>query len=513
MPLVQEPRYDYHLGSDPIQLSNPEPAGYTSIMVMRQMRENTKWIMLITALAFVGLMVFQWGMDLTGRSSAQLSGGEIGRVNGEPIPSQEYQAVLNQLHAQQSETGQSITWAQTQQLEDAAWDQIVMQRLISQELRHRGIEVTDTEVTQAARYAPPPEFRNQPLFQTDGQFDIQKYHAFLSSPTTDPALLLQLEAYYRDAIPQSKLYNQSTAGLYVTDNELWRMWRDDNERVRIRYIAFDPAALVPEGAVTVSDVEIRRYYDEHRDGFIRPARANVKYIMVDRSPTASDTAASKARAEELRDEIADGSFEEVVQRTVEDSIVAAAGGSATIRRGTTVPALEQAAFAQDPGVLSEPIQTPTGFSILRVDSLAGDSIAHVHQVAVPIELSRAAEDSLFDQADSLDVLVDDHRIDAIGEQFGIPVRDAELIPGLAFVPGLGMADEGADWALNQAVPGEVSPVFETPTAYYVFELVSREDERILTLEEATPTIRDALVAEKRIQQAEGRVREIGRAHV
>lgn len=505
-PLVDEPSRGYHSMSDPIQLSSPEPAGYTSIMVMRQMRENTKWIMLITALAFVGLMVFEWGMDLTGRSSAQLSGGEIGRVNGEPIPAQEYQEILNQLHAQQSASGQPLSFAQGQQLEAAAWDQIVMQRLISQELRRRGIEVTDAEVRQAARYAPPPEFQNQPVFQTDGQFDIEKYHAFLASPTTDPNLLLQLEAYYRGAIPQSKLYHQSTAGMYVTDNELWRMWRDENERVRIRYIAFDPAALVPEGAVTVSDAEIRRYYDEHKDGFIRPARATVKYIMLDRSPTASDTAAAKASAEGLRDAIAEGSFEEVVQRTVEDSIVAAAGGSATIRRGTTVPGLEQAAFSQESGALSEPIQTPTGFSILRVDSLSGDSTAYVHRLAVPIELSRAAEDSLFDRADSLDAVVEDYPIDAIGEQLDIPVRDAELIPGLAFVPGLGMADEGADWALNQAVPGEVSPVFETPTAYYVFELVNRQDERILTLEEATPTIRDALEAEKRLEQAKERVR-------
>ena len=41
--------------------------------MMRQMRENTKWIMLVTAIAFVGLMVFQWGMDITGRSGLSIS--------------------------------------------------------------------------------------------------------------------------------------------------------------------------------------------------------------------------------------------------------------------------------------------------------------------------------------------------------------------------------------------------------------------------------------------------------
>jgi len=49
--------------------------------MMRQMREATKPIMLFTAIAFVALMVFQWGMDITGQSGGGL--GEIGSVNGQ----------------------------------------------------------------------------------------------------------------------------------------------------------------------------------------------------------------------------------------------------------------------------------------------------------------------------------------------------------------------------------------------------------------------------------------------
>ena len=71
--------------------------------MMRQMRENTKWIMLVTALAFVALMVFEWGMDMTGRSGAQFTGGEIGRVNGQPITYEEYYSVYQNLYAQQQQ--------------------------------------------------------------------------------------------------------------------------------------------------------------------------------------------------------------------------------------------------------------------------------------------------------------------------------------------------------------------------------------------------------------------------
>jgi len=106
-------------------------------MVMRQMRENTKWIMLITALAFVGLMVFQWGMDLSGRTSSDATGGEAGRVNGEPISYQQYQNAVRNLYQQQQEQlgDQRITPAMNRQIEEAAWDQLVTNALLEQELR------------------------------------------------------------------------------------------------------------------------------------------------------------------------------------------------------------------------------------------------------------------------------------------------------------------------------------------------------------------------------------------
>ena len=58
--------------------------------MMQQLRNSTKWIMILVALAFVGLMVFEWGMDISGRSTG--SQGEIGRVNGTPVPYEAYQA-------------------------------------------------------------------------------------------------------------------------------------------------------------------------------------------------------------------------------------------------------------------------------------------------------------------------------------------------------------------------------------------------------------------------------------
>ena len=87
--------------------------------MMRQMRENTKWIMLVTALAFVALMVFEWGMDMTGRSGSAVA-GEMGRVNGESVSYEEWLAVYRNVYQQQqSAIDGPITSAMTRQIEDA----------------------------------------------------------------------------------------------------------------------------------------------------------------------------------------------------------------------------------------------------------------------------------------------------------------------------------------------------------------------------------------------------------
>jgi len=208
-------------------------------MLMRQMRQNTKIIMLITAAAFFALMVFEWGMDASGRSGG---GGDIGRVGRTTVSALEYQTVYRSLYDRmQRSQGTPITASQNRQIEDMAWEEIVNQILIRDELERRGIRVTDQEVLDAVRYAPPPEFRTDPVFLDPmGQFDLVRYQQFLAQSAQDPLFLQQLEQYYRDLLPREKLARQITAGIYLTDMELWERYNAENERVTVSLLAIDP---------------------------------------------------------------------------------------------------------------------------------------------------------------------------------------------------------------------------------------------------------------------------------
>jgi peptidyl-prolyl cis-trans isomerase D len=472
--------------------------------MLRTMRENTKWIMLITAFAFIGLMVFEWGMDLSGRSSMMGFNGDIGKVNGRAVRYEEFQAVYQNLYQQQQQyQAEPITSAQIKELEQIAWDQLVMESLLQQEIRERGLDASTAEIRQAARFAPPPEFYEYEVFQTDGQFDLAKYQQFMASGARDDQTLAQLEVYYRDMIARNKLYQQVVSGAYLTDGDLWQSWRDQHERAAVRYLALHPDALVADGAISVTDKEIAAFYQSHRKDFVRPASAKIRVVTLPKLASGADTAAARDKALELRREIMGGAdFAEVARRESADPGSASRGGDlGSFTRGQMVPAFEQAVWSARLNTVTEPVQTPYGFHLIRVRSRNNDEATASH-ILIPIERGDDTEDALLTVADSLEQTALQTSLTNAAQELGLSARETEVTKDFPFVAGVGRMDEGADWAFGDDVEtNELSPLFETAENFYIFELLERTAERPLTLEEVSPGIRDRLASTKRQAEA------------
>ncbi len=465
--------------------------------MMRQMRENTKWIMLVTAIAFVGLMVFEWGMDITGQSGGGI--GEIGRVNRTPVSYDLYQATLRNLSDRvQATQAEPLNSQQYRDLEQAAWDEVVNLILIEEELGRRGIVVTDDEVRQAARFSPPPEFRQNPLFMVDGTFDLQAYQSFLST-SADEILLLQLEAYYRDVIPRGKLMRQVTSGIFPSDAELWSRYQDANQMVTVRYVALNPVTTIPDSEVEITRDELEAYYDAHRADFQVPARAQVRAVLLSKTPTPADTAAALTRAQDIRQEIQDGAdFGEVAGRESSDAASAAQGGDlGTFARGQMVPAFDSVVFNARIGGTSEPVQTQFGFHIVEVMSRGGDT-AQARHILVPIERTTDSEMDLLGMADSLEALGEVSGLDEAASILGLEAVTQELSEMFPFLAGAGQIGEGSDWVFRESAPEETSPVFETSQAFYTLEVVESEPAGYMTFQRATPSIEQILRTEKKI---------------
>ncbi len=482
--------------------------------MMQSMRGKAGKILgVIFAIAFVGWMVFELGMDVTGRGQ-NANASELGRVNGEPVLNQAYQAAYQQLSQQAQQSGTQLSAEQRRELEEAAWNRVVDQMLIQQAIRERGIRATDEEVRLAALNIPHPDLMQNELFLTNGRFDLAKYQRYLQSPATSEEMLLQLEQYYRAMVPQQKLFSQITAGAYVSDAELWRAWQDRNETATVEYVALDVSRLVP-GEVQVSDAEVRRYYDEHQDDFKRGASARVTVAVLSKAPTRGDTLASLQRAERVRAELAGGAdFAEVAKRESSDPGSKENGGDlGTFGRGQMVPAFEAAAFALPVGEVSQPVATPFGYHLIQVQEKTGDQVKARH-ILIPVEKSDAELDRFYAKADSLEDLAQRNGIERAARATGAAVRSGVTVTeNSPFVPGIGSALEAVEWAEQEtrdgAKAGQVSDLLETEQAFFVARLESFTPEGVTPLAQATPQIRRQLVLEKKQEQA----RKIGQEMV
>src|SRR2546427_433150 len=256
--------------------------------MMRAMRQNAKWIFYILAFAFIGWLVFDVGMGVTGRG--QYGGADVVlKVNGRAVHVPQYQQALQAAYDQYRRQGAGpLTRENEQQISDQVVKQLVQQVLFEQEYRRLGITVSDEEVIQAARSSPPPEVMAAPEFQTNGQFDISKWQRFLAS-SSDPRFLEQLEARYRDQIPQLKLAQYLTADVYISDPKLWRIYRDQHEAVTIALLAMRPEQIADADA-PVPDAELEGYYRAHAAEFKRRAMAFLSFVAVPRVPDAADSA-------------------------------------------------------------------------------------------------------------------------------------------------------------------------------------------------------------------------------
>lgn len=486
-------------------------------MVMRAMRENTKWIMLILTVAFIGWLVFDWVQGGGG-----MQGGNnpvVGVVNGEEIRYSEWnQFVQGQLDQARQQVEGSLSDEQTHQVRQRAWDQLVTQRLVRQELERLGLEATEEEIRQAFRTSPPPMLRNHPAFQTDGEFDFQKYRDFFSNPTVDQSLLLQIESYYREEIPRSKLYQRVAQEVVLSDEELWRYYRDRNEAARVRYVSLSAAAEVPDTAVSVTEEEIEGYYRDHREEFERPPVAVVDLVSLTPQPSAEDSARALSQADSLRRVVADGekSFDELVEEISQDGpgeLRAAEIGP--IRRDELVGDLREEVFSLPVGEVSEPVLSSSGYHLLRVSSRQGDQAIFSH-VLLPVRLSAEGEDALFDRMDRLEEIALRSDLATAADSLGLELRDdLELEEGSEFVPGAGNLGVAVNWAHDPENPvGALSRYFENATGHHILELESRRPGGIRPLDEMREEIRSRLLRQKkervlrdRLEEAAGELRQ------
>lgn len=478
--------------------------------MMRAMRENTKWVFYILVVAFVGWLVVDVGMGLTGAGNYS-TGDAVLKVNGDPVHIQEYQnafqSALDQVRSRNSQG--PLSREDEQELGDRVVEQLIQDRLLRQAYVRLGLQATEREIQEAARNSPPPELMQMQQFQTNGQFDPAKWQRFLaagSSGGADPQFLAALESRYREEIPRVKLAQYLTSDVYVSDAKLWRMYRDQHDSISGVFVAFLPSTI-QESEVPVTDADLRDYLGKHESEHKRSAVAYVSYLPLPRLPDPQDSVAAQARATRVRAEAArsQAAFEAAAKRESSDSGSGREGGDLGWIK------VADASFDRDflaalrrlrAGEVSQPVTTQFGIHIIRVDQARGDSL-HVRHILIPFDLRPEHLDVVEGRADSLDRLAADQpngtMLDTAARILGLPVGPSQrIVQGDRLQLGRWVIPDVGVWAFEARV-GETSPVIEAAPAYYVFRLDSLIPEGVPPLDEMRAELTAAVRLEKRQQ--------------
>ena len=473
--------------------------------MLQAMRSSAKYIWIFLVIFFVGGFLLAETSGLLGVSQVTPSTA-VATVNGEEILATTWYNAISALEQQATQqSGRGITLDERNRIADEAFEQLVGDALLRQEYRRRGIRVTNEEISEAARFAPPPALAQSPELQTEGRFDPEKYQRFLASPAArQQGILVQLEGYYRDQIPREKLFEQIASDVYVSDDRLWSIWRDTRDTAQMSYVVFRPE-LIADKDVAVSASEIKDYYDKNKKDFEKPGRAVVSVLTIPRTLTAADTVAVRNRVLALRDRIVKGEkFEDVAKTESTDSISARDGGSlGRGARGRFVPDFENAAYALPVGELSQPVLTSYGYHLIKVDERKGDTIA-IRHILLPITQSEAAATATDRRADELAKIAASSDnpavLDQASKKLGIPVKRAAVLETEAltidgkFVPSVG------PWAFQGVKVGETSELFDAEDGFYLGRLDSLTKGGIPSLEQATPEVRAVLAIQKKLDK-------------
>ncbi|MFJ3000049.1 peptidylprolyl isomerase [Raoultella planticola] len=355
-----------------------------------------KIILALIILSFILTGVGNYLIGGSGDYAAKVNGQVIERAQLEQAFQSERSRMQQQLGDQFSALAGNEGYMQ--QMRHQALSQLIDNMLLDQYAKKLGLSVSDDQVKDAIRKAP--------YFQTNGQFDNAKYldlisrmgytadnfaqsmrqqlvnqqviQAFGSSGFILPAeaqgmtaLVLQERDVRLATLDLKALQTKQT----VTDDELKEFYNQNKnsfiapEQVKVSYIPMDAASM--QDKVTVTDADISAYYDQHKSSYGQPERKNYSVIQLK----------TEAEANAVLDELKKGGdFATLAKEKSTDIISRRTGGElGWLEPETTADELKQANLTEK-GQLSGAVKSSVGYLVVRLNDIEPEKVKPLSEV-------------------------------------------------------------------------------------------------------------------------------------
>lgn len=456
--------------------------------VMGKFRDNTGVVLWILIGSFGLLWVI---MDVFDPNALSAGPRSLGAVNGEPISFDEYNSrVQYYSNAYSQQTGASMT-AETRAIyENQVWDELVSAQLLEQKMNELGITVTDQELLDMAYGDNPDPLIRQYFAREDGTIDrFMVQNVLQDEQYSQEAIAIELQL--RQKRRQQKLSNFITAGLQVTDQDVMAEYIKRNSFAEFSFVRF-PYNEVEESEITVSDSDLRDYYNKNKERYKREESYRAKYVGFSTLPTGEDSTQIRKEISDLAVDFAsaenDSLFLVRQQSTTPYNSVFV---TKTDLREDYTPVLDV-----EVGEVTEVLNLGTSAAIIKkVDENRSEiKFAVLSRVfeALPSTLDDAAEN-----ADEFQYFsTEESSFEEEAERAGLVTQEVFATKGSSFISGLGSSQQAMDFFRGADV-GDISVPIELGSQFVVIKLQDKTEEGFRPLDEVRAQIETQVKNEKR----------------
>lgn len=491
---------------------------------LRKRKRN--WIIIF----FLGLIILSFVVFYGAGKMHDPTSLQVAEVNGEAISQREFAVAYERAverYRQILKGSLTPEMIKGLNLKGSLLEELIRNKLVLQEARNLGLTATDDDLVAHLSQAPE--------FQTGGRFNKERYLQILQANRILP---VQFESDQRDQLTMQRLYSVVLDAVHVTEAEVRERYRIDQEKINLSFIKLPIAELGSQIKLTdddvqkyyernkeslkeplriqleylsypfdqflasaqVSDKEIEDYYQAHReDKFHNRREAKVRYISIPLTDE-NEKKGGRARADEVvKSARAGKDFGQLAKSDSNDPSAEKGGDLGWISEGQMPPPIEKAIFALRKGGVSDPIETPAGFQIFKVEDVKEEKVQTLKEATPEIVKNLKAEKAkreAFNVADrNREKALAGADFSKLAQDSGAKLTTTKWLGNGETLPEIGDNQEFYKSAF--ALSGkETSSLIEGRNAYYMLRLKERKEPTVPPLDSVRGKIEQALKESK-----------------
>ncbi|MGQ9847508.1 MAG: peptidylprolyl isomerase [Bacteroidales bacterium] len=318
---------------------------------------------------------------------------ELAEINGKTVSIKEYELLVNELTENYLRNTNQETVpdeATSQQIREQAWDIITTNYVLANRLPELGIAVHPDELQDMIVGSNiDPQILQIPIFknQQTGKFDPNLVRQFIANMDKDPTGNARISwvAFEKELERQKLLKKYYTAvkkGMYITSVEAKQLVEESTIQNDIQMI-LKRYSEINDSTITVTDDEIKNYYDEHQYLFEQEESRDIDYLVFEVKPSAADIKAIEQKMQDIKERFATAeNIEEFVNRNSDIPY-----SENYYKKGELSPIIDSIIFAQQPGFIYGPYIDGENYFVAKLVSFKNlpDSVHARHILIAPNE--------------------------------------------------------------------------------------------------------------------------------